>query len=303
MKRFSLTAATLLTVAMLAIAQTSEQQIPPTDSTKAESTTVTEVVEEQQTEISSSTQETQTPIKQFEDISILKDGKTYQIDENSYILKNGRVYELEDLTNDITYHVDRLNSDKKAKLIAIAFFFVVPCVTILLALAFILTFLLRRTQAKNAIIEHAIDANYQLPDAFYQNQSAASNVSYTYANPYPEQPTINSNNEASSERFIPRQVNSHDPKKFKKAITLIGIGLAIFLCFASANNEACAFLFGGIPFFIGIGNLIGYFYIPGYNNETTPMYPNNAPYQQQQQQQQQPSACPPPYNPGQQQQQ
>ena len=55
-----------------------------------------------------------------------------------------------------------------------------------------------------------------------------------------------------------------DPKNFSSAITLLAVGFALILFFGAKDMWSVAFLAGGIPFFLGVGKLIGYFYVPGF---------------------------------------
>ncbi len=60
--------------------------------------------------------------------------------------------------------------------------FGVPCFTLIVVLVLLLMFFMKRTQAKNEIIGKAIDANYQLPDSFFNSQTGSQTfVSYNIA--------------------------------------------------------------------------------------------------------------------------
>ena len=79
---------------------------------------------------------------------------------------------------------------------------------------------------------------------------------------------------------------------------------ALLLFFLIYTDFSVAVLAGGISLFLGIGRLIGYFYVPGYtsnNNRSSQMYPPRPPYNQQHMNfnegfRQQSSQCPPPIN-------
>lgn len=159
----------------------------------------------------------------------------------------------------------------------------VPCVAIVAALIVILTYALKRNKRRNEIIAKAIEYNYQLPDAFYTGQRVSSSS--------PDAPM-------------------RDARKFYSSITFIAIGFSLII-FAITAGEPFFLLCGGIPLLIGIGRLIGYFYIPAapnypqypaYNSCNTPYNSsyNNQEYNNQGSQQNSSDSCqptPPPYNP------
>ena len=181
----------------------------------------------------------------------------------------------------------------------IAICFIVPCVTILLGLLIVLIFFMRKAQARNAIIEKAIDANYVLPDAFYNPSGSTVNdgVQSSFESEKGNEGSPNSTQQTN--RFSPQPRSARDPKSFSSAVTLLAVGFALMLFFIANGKWGTAFLTGGIPFFLGIGKLIGYLYIPGFkdnpNKKTamnngkypTPPYPTNYP-----------GSYPPPYNGG-----
>lgn len=114
----------------------------------------------------------------------------------------------------------------------VAIIFGMPCLTIIVGLIVILAFALKRNRGRNELINNAIDHNYQLPDAFYMGQK----------NTTPGAPT-------------------RDSRKFYSATTLIAIGLSLVI-FAVYSDASFFVLAGGIPFLIGVGQLIGYFCVP-----------------------------------------
>lgn len=115
----------------------------------------------------------------------------------------------------------------------IAIVFGAPCLTIIVGLIVILIFALKRNRGRNELINNAIDRNYQLPDSFYVGQK-------------------NNNGAVSSTR---------DSRKFYSATTFIAIGLSLVI-FALYADASFFLLVGGIPMFIGIGQLIGYYCVP-----------------------------------------
>lgn len=167
--------------------------------------------------------------------------------------------------------------------------FGIPCLTIIIALIVILVYSLKRTQGRNELINNAIEHNYQLPDSFYDNQKNSSR---------PDAPF-------------------RDSRRFYRAISLLSVGIALII-FAISGDIPFFYVAGGIPFLIGIGQMIGYFCIPStdyprgpINNNYPPrdarpyqpvppypFQPMNQPSAPQQPSVPQQPVTPPPYNPG-----
>lgn len=182
----------------------------------------------------------------------------------------------------------------------IAICFIVPCVTLLLGLLIVLVFFMRKTQARNAIIEKAIDANYVLPDAFYNPSNSPINDGVQSS--MDTGTTYNDgahNSTPQSNRFAPQPRSARDPKSFSSAVTLLAVGFALMLFFIANGKWGIAFLSGGLPFFLGIGKLIGYFYIPGFKDDQKKNNTmNNGTYTNPPYHTNYPGSYPPPYNGG-----
>ena len=281
-------AITMFLVALLVFAQTG------TDKTMATFTTDTITV------TTMSDDSVQALIESVVDNTIRK-AEMVTVDDDDYILNNGyayRLYDLDNLIDSVNESNDNVFNDTKDEsqvhaLIAICF--IVPCVTIIIALIILLLFFIKKTQARNEIIGKAIDANYQLPDAFFSNQSASSSF----------QNSPNSYDSTSQNGPAPTR---RDPKTFSSAMTLLSVGLALILFFA-AQGWSIALIAGGIPFFLGVGKLIGYYYVPGFSSNnyrpdfrqhsSQPRYNEyqNAGYKAPSTPQQTPGAYPPPIKP------
>lgn len=136
----------------------------------------------------------------------------------------------------------------------VAICFGVPGLVALIALVLILRFQRRKNRERHDIIEHAIDNNYPLPDAFYTRQPAFQGAETA-------QWTVSPDGDGNGK---PVCVPQRDPRKLNSAITLTTVGLAVFLAFVCGDNVAVGFFAGGIPFFIGVGRLIAYRWVPGY---------------------------------------
>lgn len=172
---------------------------------------------------------------------------------DTYILTEGKAYPLCDLISEAETP-DRLLTtedvaDQKLReigtwgvlgILAICFGF--PALVVIIAIVLIIGFFRNRNRERNAIIAQAIDRDYQLPDTFYTNQ--------------PQHDTAENGNPANSEPL-------RDPELFKSAVTLIAVGLAVGVFFL-AVDAPFGIVAGGIPLLLGIGRLIGYFFIPGY---------------------------------------
>lgn len=225
--------------------------------------------------------------------------------DNNYILHGKYAYrldDLEDLVDSVKDTRDPFFDDSEQEMMVpiLAICFGIPCLTLIIALVLLLMFFLKKTQARNAIIGKAIDANYQLPDAFFSNPQSSSQS-------YDEVETGDGHT-ADQTKKEPRM--RRDPKNFSSAVTLLAVGLALILFFASSRHWEVAFLAGGIPFFLGVGKLIGYYYVPGLtsenkkgraNNNYPPQQPPyggypNQPYRNMPPQNQYPGSYPPPFN-------
>ena len=185
------------------------------------------------------------------------------------------------------------------KTIALAVAFVVPCMTIVVALICLLVFWLKRAKSKNFIIAKAIEHGYDLPDAFYTGQPSSSSMGYdSYPGNNQDQ---NIGQQSARTPFTLVPAGARDPKMFTSSVTLIAVGLALLLFFSSNGYEAAGFLCGGIPLFLGIGRMIAYLYIPGARDSRSrkgqPIPPHqyySAPQSSNTRSQQFGNACPPP---------
>lgn len=246
------------------------------------------------------------------------------VDGERFILDEGCAYKLEELLpsrfafpNESIFHGNDAMSmpmmpsmqfgfddadgffQKKDNMVpVIAICFIVPCVTLLLGLLIVLSFFMRKTRARNAIIEKAIDANYVLPDAFYnQSNSPMNDGGQSAIEPGTGNDWTNSTHQPNKFSLQPR--SARDPKSFSSAVTLLAVGFALMLFFIANGKWGIAFLTGGIPFFLGIGKLIGYFYILGFKDDPKKKNPiNNGTYPQPPYHSNYPGSYPPPYNGG-----
>ncbi|MDE5941772.1 MAG: hypothetical protein K2H14_06640 [Muribaculaceae bacterium] len=248
-----------------------------------------------------------------------KDPSLTEIDGVTYILNDGKCYKLESLIddnnrNDIVREQD-ISQRGELRLVALGICFIVPCITLIIALIAVLVFLLNKNRTRAAIIGKAIDANYSLPDAFYSNQRPAV-IDPCYMSPDENagSPSMNAGMpdvNTSHSKWLNLQLTDpaqRDPKKFSTGATLVAIGLAMILFFCVERNASGMLLIGCIPFFLGVGNLIGYFYVPGYTSRNmrrdryNQMHYNNQYHQNnatpgQPHSQHPGTPCPPPFPP------
>lgn len=227
-------------------------------------------------------------------------------DGNGYVVYNGRAYEIADVAENAFFK--RADNgpryDAMTRIVTLAVGFIVPCVTIIVALIVFLVFWLKKNNARNSIISKAIDCNYELPEAFYTGQTTSDFV----------ETAENTSATGSPLKFTPIPEGARDPKMYTSAISLIAVGLALLVFFSVNANVGVGFLCGGVPLFMGIGRMIAYLYVPGARkvrkqqyNQQPPMYPPaDTYYHNQQQPQQRPSQdgsfaprnfdgpCPPP---------
>lgn len=122
---------------------------------------------------------------------------------------------------------------------------ILPFSFLIIIVAGILWYLLRKTRERNRLIEEAIKNGYQLPDSFYENSGILN-----FRQP-------NTTNPDSTSGSIPPPTN-RDQRLFQSGLTWFLVGLASFLCLIIWGGiEAAAICL--IPTFIGIGKLVTYY--------------------------------------------
>lgn len=139
--------------------------------------------------------------------------------------------------------------------------FLIPCLTIGFIVWIIMRFFIKRNRERNSIIEQAINAGYQLPETFYTGQPNNYNI-------------INGEMAPNTPDAAPQQIRpdikamqiqpatNRDPGKFSSAATLIAIGAALTLYTVFMHGPDIWLLGGLVMLLLGIGKMIGYFYVP-----------------------------------------
>lgn len=139
--------------------------------------------------------------------------------------------------------------------------FLIPCLTIAFIVWIIMRFFIKRNRERNSIIEQAINAGYQLPETFYTGQPNNYNI-------------INGEMAQNTPDGAPQQIRqdikamqiqpatNRDPGKFSSAATLIAIGAALSLYTIVKVGPDIWLLGGLVMLLLGIGKMIGYFYVP-----------------------------------------
>ena len=139
--------------------------------------------------------------------------------------------------------------------------FLIPCLTIGFIVWIIMRFFIKRNRERNSIIEQAINAGYQLPETFYTGQPNNYNI-------------INGEMAPNAPDAAPQQIRqdikamqiqpatNRDSGKFSSAVTLIAIGAALPLYTVVKVGPDIWLLGGLVMLLLGIGKMIGYFYVP-----------------------------------------
>ena len=139
--------------------------------------------------------------------------------------------------------------------------FLIPCLTIGFIVWIIMRFFIKRNRERNSIIEQAINAGYQLPETFYTGQPNNYNI-------------INGEMAPNAPDAAPQQIRqdikamqiqpatNRDSGKFSSAVTLIAIGAALSLYTVVKVGPDIWLLGGLVMLLLGIGKMIGYFYVP-----------------------------------------
>lgn len=244
---------------------------------------------------------------------IVSKGEIMTFDEYEQNIKQRR-YNEEDKRRSVR---DKARIDSAVPLFLIGFGF--PCCALVIALILWIWFINRRNKQRNELIAKAIDEDYKLPESFYTRQPTFPR--YTVSPSDPTNDSQQANCTQTQPVYMPQiQPRIRDGKSWRTAITLISIGIPLFLFFLIQGSEQAAVLIGGIPVFLGIGKLVAYYAQPFGPGSITPNsstsrngvnpnnpfnsyrpvdYPQSAPENnfQQPQQPQEPAACPPPFNP------
>lgn len=165
---------------------------------------------------------------------------------------------------------------------------VVPCVAVVLILLVLFRFLHKRNRERNELIAMAIDKDYELPESFYTKQPTYTPPTIVQA--APGENAENNGNAVSAQGATPQPkeqyiwqnqpVVSRNPRTLSTGLTLLAVGLAVFLSCAAYNNVGLGFIIGGIPLFIGIAKLVGYFFVPGYGSSPSGQMPPRNPNQE-----------------------
>lgn len=162
---------------------------------------------------------------------------------------------------------------------------------ILLILLGVFIVIIRRQHGRNKAINHAIDQNYPLPEAFFTGAPAAAPVTInritetitervSTAGPRADEPS--SNNGAagpacpppppaaepilepgiSTGNLIDRicRPGINRTRDLRNSFVLIGMALVLFMAFMSANSEMMAFLCGGSLFVLGVAKLLSIYF-------------------------------------------
>lgn len=127
--------------------------------------------------------------------------------------------------------------------LAIVMVFAMPCLTFLLIIIAVLVFIYKRNRSRNAIIEQAIIAGYQLPESFYNGRQ--------------------------------RVRRPKDTELLQSAIKLIGVGALLCISFLVVFDAPFVGLMCLIPAVIGVGRLIAYFVASKENDSHTTTASNN----------------------------
>lgn len=162
---------------------------------------------------------------------------------------------------------------------------------ILLILIGVFVVVIRRQHGRNKAINHAIDQNYPLPEAFFTGVPAAAPVTINRitetitervrtAGPHTDEPS--SDNGAagpscpppppaaepilepgiSTGNIIDRicRPGINRTRDLRNSFVLIGMALVLFMAFLSANSEMMAFLCGGSLFVLGLAKLLSIYF-------------------------------------------
>ena len=139
--------------------------------------------------------------------------------------------------------------------------FLIPCLTIGFIVWIIMRFFIKRNRERNSIIEQAINAGYQLPETFYTGQPNNYNIINGEMAPNaPDAAPQQTRQDIKAMQIQP--ATNRDSGKFSSAVTLIAIGAALSLYTVVKVGPDIWLLGGLVMLLLGIGKMIGYFYVP-----------------------------------------
>lgn len=173
------------------------------------------------------------------------------------IAYDGNVYNISDLVDaaeamaDDNRTSDEVFFENNASEIIWVFVLVfgLPCLTIIVVVAVVLIYQLSRSRQRKAVLDRAIDNNYQLPPNFFGNPKG---------------------DEHSQVR---------DSRKFYSAVSLISVGIGLIIFAVAEHHAPFFYLAGAIPLLMGVGRMIGYFYVfPTHVKNQQPPYGPQQPF-------------------------
>lgn len=151
----------------------------------------------------------------------------------------------------------------------------VAAIFLIILIIMIMVFLtvIRRQGSRNKLISKAIDSNYPLPESFYTGQpkSAAIKVTQLFTKNKENQkeniaePETPPAEEKIFENGFKESIKTLTPdsegkiKQLRSSFIMIGLGIIIFISFASGGVPQVGFFIGGTIFVFGIAKLLTYY--------------------------------------------
>ena len=136
---------------------------------------------------------------------------------------------------------------------------------ILVILIGVFIVVIRRQNGRNKIISSAIDAGYELPESFYTSKPKVPQINVTQMRESAGSPSDSAPSEETAPAVetgisvandIVKSFTSSDKiKQRRTAFILIGLGVVVFISFASNHNEGVGFFVGGTLFVFGAAKL------------------------------------------------
>ena len=171
------------------------------------------------------------------------------------LVYDGKTYAISDLVSQSDEfacqerEMRQLSRHSRPIFMILFYVFGLPCISIVTIVVVALVYSNRRNRARNKIIEKAIEGNYPLPEEFYMPQSKQKGEN-----------------------------TMRDTGKFYAAITLMAVGIALLVA-GVLSQTGFWIVVGLVPLLIGIGRMLGYFYVPQQPRQR--FHPPYMPYGQQ----------------------
>lgn len=161
-------------------------------------------------------------------------------------------------------------SDKVLEIGSIVTITSIVGVLILLVIVLVVVVVMRRQAGRNKLVREAIEAGYQLPEAFFTGAATAGNVTVNQVIERKAQPEAAGDVAAGSDqkainegiKDAVREASgqtgalSVKGKTLRNSVILVGLGIVLFISLAGAGAAPFGFFVGGTLVVLGVANVL-----------------------------------------------